>query len=85
MTTRSKIALGVVGALAAGVAIGLLIAPDKGSEVRKRIKQTAGEWADNLSHLFSRAEEEMDGIGEKVRRTKSAAEEKVNQMKESFS
>ena len=85
MTTTSKIALGVVGALAAGVVIGLMIAPDKGSEVRKRIKKTAGDWADNLTHLFTKAEEEMDRVGEKVRRTKSAAEEKVNQMKESFS
>ena len=85
MTTTSKIALGVVGALAAGVVIGLMIAPDKGSEVRKRIKKTAGDWADNLTHLFTKAEEEMDGAGEKVRRAKSAAEEKVNQMKESFS
>ena len=85
MTTTSKIALGVVGALAAGVVIGLLVAPDKGSEVRKRIKQTAGEWADNLGHLFTKAEEEIEGASEKVRRAKSAAEEKVSEMKESFS
>ena len=85
MTTRSKIALGVVGAVAAGVAIGLLIAPDKGSEVRKRIKRTAGEWADNLGHLFSEGMEQMSHAGEKVKRAKSAAEEKVSEMKESFS
>ncbi len=85
MTTRSKIALGVVGALAAGVVIGLLMAPDKGSEVRKRIKRTAGEWADNLGHLFSEGMEQMSNAGEKVKRAKSAAEEKVNEMKENFS
>ena len=85
MNTKSKVLLGILGAAAAGVVIGLLVAPDKGNETRKKLKKTAGEWADNLSHLFTRAEEEMDGIGEKVRRTKSAAEEKVNQMKENFS
>jgi gas vesicle protein len=54
MTTRGKIALGVLGAAAAGVVIGLLIAPEKGSEVRKRIKHTTGTWADNVGHLFKK-------------------------------
>ena len=64
MTTTTKVALGILGAAAAGVIIGLLIAPEKGSEIRGRIKRTAGEWADTLSHLFSdnkdEAEEAMD-------------------------
>ena len=38
MTTNTKIILGIVGAAAAGAVIGLLLAPEKGSELRERIK-----------------------------------------------
>ena len=89
MNTTSKVTLGILGALAAGVAIGLLLAPEKGSEMRKRIKRTAGDWADNLTHLFQQGKEEvaeMTGeVKEKARSAKSAAEDKVNKIKESFS
>jgi gas vesicle protein len=36
MTTKSKIILGLAGAAAAGVLVGLLLAPEKGMETRKR-------------------------------------------------
>ena len=72
MTTNSKIALGIIGALAAGVAIGLLVAPEKGSELRSRLKKNAGKWSDQLSHLFSHDKEDMT----------TAAKEKVSRAKE---
>ena len=84
MNTKTKLALGVLGAVAAGVAIGLLIAPEKGKEMRKRIKKTAGDWADNLSHLFVQGKEELEELKEKGRSAKASAEEKVNKIKESM-
>ena len=84
MTTKSKIALGLVGAAAAGVLIGLLIAPEKGKEMRKKIKKTAGDWANNLSHLFVTAKENADDLREKGRSARAAAEEKVNKLKETL-
>jgi gas vesicle protein len=57
MTTSGKILLGILGAAAAGVAIGLLVAPEKGSEVRKRIKRTTGTWVDSVGHVFKKARE----------------------------
>jgi gas vesicle protein len=81
--------LGILGAAAAGVVIGMLIAPEKGSEMRARIKKSAGDWVDNLSHLFERGKEELEEFSdtamEKGRQMKTAAEEKVNRMKESIS
>jgi gas vesicle protein len=82
MTTTAKVALGILGAAAAGVIIGMLMAPEKGTETRQRIKRTAGEWMDSLSHLFTEGKEE---VSEKAGYAKSAAEEKVNKIKESFS
>lgn len=60
MTTTSKIALGIFGAVAAGVCIGLLLAPDKGKETRKRIKDSTGAWANNLGRLFTKTKNKMD-------------------------
>jgi len=85
MSTGSKVLLGIVGAAAAGVIIGLLIAPEKGKDTRQKIGKTAGEWADSFSSFLSKgkkmAEEYGDEAKEKLRKGKS----NVENMKESFS
>lgn len=84
MNSNTKIALGILGAAAAGVVIGLLIAPDKGSEIRKKVKETAGGWVDNLSHLFQDGKRTAEEMKDQVKQGKAAAEEKVNRIKESL-
>ena len=82
MNTKSKVILGILGAAAAGVVIGLLVAPEKGSDMRKKIRKTAGDWADNLSHLWSdgkeTAEDTLDSVKDRVK-------DKANKVKESYS
>jgi gas vesicle protein len=68
MTTRSKIFLGIFGAAAAGVVIGLLVAPEKGKEIRKRIKNSTGTWVNTLGRLFTKNKIHMDGSAEKETR-----------------
>ena len=85
MNTKTKVALGILGAVAAGVAIGLLIAPEKGKDTRQKLRKTAGSWADSLSHLFVRGEEELEDLKAKGKSAKAAAEDKVNKVKESLS
>jgi len=57
MSTTSKIVVGILGAAAAGVAIGLLVAPEKGSDMRKKLRKTAGGWVDSLGNLWARGKE----------------------------
>jgi gas vesicle protein len=89
MNTKSKVILGILGAAAAGVVIGMLVAPEKGKETRKKLKKTAEGWADSVSELWSRgkdaAEDAAHDLKDRARSARSAAEEKVNKAKESFS
>jgi gas vesicle protein len=39
MNTKSKVLLGILGAAAAGVVIGMLVAPEKGKETRKKTQE----------------------------------------------
>ncbi|HEX7846448.1 MAG TPA: YtxH domain-containing protein, partial [Chitinophagaceae bacterium] len=66
------------------VVIGLLIAPEKGKDMRKKIKQTAGDWANGLSNFFVSAKEEMEDLKDRGRHAKAAAEEKVSKLKETL-
>ena len=89
MSTKSKIILGLVGAAAAGVVVGLLLAPEKGSDIRKNIGKTAGDWADHLTDLFANAKGEIENLKGKASRAASGAAteagNKFNSMKESYS
>ena len=52
MTNKSKIILSLLAAAAAGAAIGVLFAPEKGSDLRKKIKDTTSDWADDMCNLL---------------------------------
>jgi len=85
MTTKSKLVLGLVGAAAAGVLVGLLIAPESGADLRKKVKDTAGDWADHLTDLFANAKGEIDSLKSQGAKAASDAGNKFNNIKESYS
>ncbi|MDF2190276.1 YtxH domain-containing protein [Paraflavitalea sp. CAU 1676] len=77
MTTTTKVLLGIVGAAAAGVVIGMLVAPDKGSELRKKIKSNCGDWANTLGDLFNAGKEKAEDLA-------AEAGNKYNRVKENL-
>lgn len=85
MTTKSKVILGLVGAAAAGVIVGLLIAPEKGTDLRKKVKDTAGDWAGHLSDLFTNAKGEFDNLKSQGSRVATEAGNTFNNVRESYS
>lgn len=85
MTTKSKVILGIVGAAATGVVVGLLLAPESGTDLRRNIKSTAGGWADHLTDLFANAKGEIDSMRNKGANAASDAANKFNSAKESYS
>jgi hypothetical protein len=56
-----KTTLGFLTGIAVGIGIGILLAPDKGSETRKKLADTAGDLFDKLKGFANRSEEEEHG------------------------
>jgi gas vesicle protein len=52
MNTTTKMVLGIAVAAAAGAAIGMLMAPEKGSDLQKRIKVGASDLINEFSTLL---------------------------------
>lgn len=83
MNDSFKTMLAFIGGAAAGAAIGILLAPDKGSETRKKILSKAKDLGDDLSdaamekydEFLSWKENIMSGAEEKAR---SVVNEKLN-------
>jgi gas vesicle protein len=48
----SHIALGLLGGIAAGAVVGILFAPAKGTDTRKKIQQKGNDYADSLKDKF---------------------------------
>ena len=80
MSAKTKLVLGLIGAAAAGVVVGLLLAPDNGTATRKKISSTASDWGSHLGDLFSSAKDGVSNLGRKGARAASQA----NDIKESY-
>ena len=74
MSARTKLILGLVGAAAVGVVVGVLLAPETGADTRKRIATRAGDWTSSLGDILSSAK---DGIGNLTHKSSRAASEAV--------
>jgi len=66
MTSTSKIILGVLGAAAAGIAIGMLMAPEKGADMRKKIGETATDLAGRVTDLIASGKEKISEVAGNV-------------------
>jgi gas vesicle protein len=62
MSKTSNVLLGVLGAAAAGVVVGLLIAPDKGSETRKKISQKTSDLRDKMGSLLQSGKDYLHDV-----------------------
>ena len=61
--SSGKVLLGVLAGVAVGAVLGVLFAPDKGWNTRKRISKKGEDLVDDLKEKF---EEFLDSISEKV-------------------
>ena len=60
--STNKIALGILAGFAAGTIVGILYAPEKGSQTRKKIKDFGDDY---VQHVKDTVNEHVDALAEK--------------------
>ncbi|MEO6190584.1 MAG: YtxH domain-containing protein [Saprospiraceae bacterium] len=73
-----KVLLGVLAGLATGAVIGILFAPDKGTNTRKKISKDGDNY---VSQLKSRFDDFLDSMTEKYESAKSDANDLIEKGK----
>ena len=71
---NSGIIIGIVAAATAGLILGMLFAPEKGKDIRKSIKDAAGDWTKKIGDLLTDSKEELKGA-------KNSFSDKANDLK----
>jgi len=75
-----------MGAAAVGAIIGMLVAPEKGSDLRRKITDATGDWTTQLSDLLAQGKEQLNNLKNKVASESpsytSEAEDRFNNIKE---
>jgi gas vesicle protein len=79
--SSGKVFLGVLAGLAAGAMLGVLFAPDKGTETRKKIVKKGDEYVDALSEKFN---EFLDDVTEKFDKVKDDVSEFAEKTKAKY-
>ena len=71
--SSSKFLAGFIAGAAIGAIAGILLAPDKGSETRKKITDKAGDWTDAAKETFN-------GIIDGVKNAYSGARDEMEEF-----
>lgn len=81
MNDNSKVLVGLLAGLAAGAALGLLFAPEKGSETRDRLSQSLKDLGDSIK---DRAADEINNLAGLKEKVVSSVKNKLRQGEEEF-
>lgn len=69
MNNTTKILVAFATGALVGAAVGILFAPDKGSETRKKIGEEGKKIADSMKNKFLAGKEKFDNLKEGIRRS----------------
>jgi gas vesicle protein len=67
MSNTSKILLGFIAGAAIGGALGILLAPDKGSETRRKIVEKGSDLGDSITDFGETVKEKFNDVVENVK------------------
>jgi len=77
----AKIITGLMIGAAAGAILGVLFAPERGSETRRKISEKGNDLADSLKNKFN---DFVDAVTDKFQGAKEEASNMANKGKEQF-
>lgn len=81
MNDNSKVLVGLLVGLAAGTALGLLFAPEKGSETRDRLGQSLKDLGDSIK---DKAVDEINNLSNLKDKVVTSVKSKIRQSEEEF-
>jgi len=67
--STTKLLAAIAAGAAAGAVVGILFAPDKGSETRKKIQEKGTDIADRVKSTLKRGKEKLNGLREEAEDT----------------
>jgi gas vesicle protein len=89
MNSTGKVVLAIIGAAAVGAIIGMLVAPEKGSDLRKKISDTTGDWSSQLSQLLASGKAQLENLKQSASseadNLAGEAEDRFNKVREKVS
>lgn len=82
MTNTTKIIAALAAGVMAGTVIGVLFAPDKGSETRKKVSDEGKKLAQSLKEKLNRMKEKSDEVANNIQASINELEQKAEIMRE---
>lgn len=79
--SSEKVLLGILAGIAIGATLGILFAPDKGSETRKKFSKKRMDYADALKDKFDGV---VGNLGKKYESTRQEAKDLVSKGKTKY-
>ncbi len=77
MKSSGKILAAVAAGIAAGAILGILFAPDKGSETRKKISERGKRFSDDAKDIVQKGKEKLNDLKEEIEKTIADADRKT--------
>ena len=82
--SKSKLLAGILIGAAVGTVLGILLAPDKGAETRKKLSQKKDKMRENLMNKFGEVKESIKEKYDSIRKEANEILEKENEAKRNF-